>query len=36
MDTEGFGCTDQNLNNDSKLALLSMILSSYFIYNGMG
>jgi hypothetical protein len=36
MDTEGFGGIEENINHDSKITLLSMLLSSFFIYNGVG
>jgi hypothetical protein len=36
MDTEGYGGTAENINYDSKIQLLAMLLSSYFIFNGVG
>lgn len=36
MDTEGFGGTEENLNHDSKITLLALLISSFFIYNGVG
>ena len=36
MDSEGFGGTGENTNHDSKITLLAMLLSSFFIYNGVG
>jgi hypothetical protein len=36
VDTEGFGGIEENQNHDSKIFLLAILLSSYFIYNSMG
>jgi len=36
MDTEGTGATDQRDNYDTQVFMLSMLLSSYFIYNSVG
>jgi len=36
IDTEGFGGIEENQNHDSKIFLLAILLSSYFIYNSMG
>ena len=36
MDTEGIGATDQHENHDSKIFLLALLMSSYFIYNSVG
>lgn len=36
VDTEGFGGIEENQNHDSRVFLLAILLSSYFIYNSMG
>lgn len=36
MDSEGIGATDQHDNYDTKIFMLAMLLSSYFIYNSVG
>ena len=36
MDTEGLNSVDSSNNNDNKLFSLSVMLSSYFIYNSTG
>ena len=36
MDTEGIGATDQEDNYDTKIFMLAMLLSSYFVYNSTG
>lgn len=36
IDTEGFGAFDEDQNHDIKIFTLSVLLSSYFIYNSMG
>lgn len=36
MDTEGLDSVDSNNNIDHKLFALSVMLSSYFIYNSIG
>jgi hypothetical protein len=36
MDTEGIGATDQEENYDTKIFMLAMLLSSYFVYNSLG
>lgn len=36
IDSEGIGAFDEDDNHDSKIFLLALLLSSYFIYNSMG
>lgn len=36
IDSEGIGAFDEDENHDTKIFLLAMLLSSYFIYNSMG
>ncbi len=36
IDSEGIGAFDEDENHDSKIFLLALLLSSYFIYNSMG
>ena len=36
IDTEGIGATDEDHNHDNKIMTLSILLSSYFLYNSMG
>jgi len=36
IDSEGFGGIEESNNHDSKIFLLSLLLSSYFIYNSVG
>lgn len=36
IDSEGIGAMDEDENHDSKIFLLALLLSSYFIYNSMG
>ena len=36
MDTEGLDSVDRNSNTDTKLFTLSVLLSSYFIFNSVG
>lgn len=36
IDTEGFGGMDEDINHDSRIFLLSLLLSTYFIYNSVG
>ena len=36
MDTEGIGSFEKNQTHDAKIFSLSVLLSSYFIYNSMG
>ena len=36
IDTEGLGSMDVNKNQDSMIILLSILISSYFIYNTIG
>ncbi len=36
IDSEGLGGFDEDHNHDTKIFLLALLLSSYFIYNSMG
>ena len=36
IDTEGFGALDEDSNHDIRIFTLSILLSSYFIYNSIG
>jgi hypothetical protein len=36
MDTEGLGSTSRSETHDSRMFALSILLSSYFIYNSRG
>lgn len=36
MDTEGLGGMDENKNHDTQIFILSILLSSQFIYNSKG
>jgi hypothetical protein len=36
VDCEGFGGMDENANHDTRIFLISILLSSYFIYNSIG
>jgi len=36
IDTEGIGSTDEESNHDTKIFTLSILLSSYFLYNSVG
>lgn len=36
LDSEGFGAFDENIEHDYKIFTLSMLLSSYLIYNSVG
>jgi len=36
IDSEGLGSVEVNKNQDSMIVLLSMLISSYFIYNTVG
>ncbi len=36
MDTEGLGSLEEGEQNDTKIFLMAMLLSSYFIYNSVG
>lgn len=36
IDTEGFGGMNEDLNHDSRIFLLSLLFSTYFIYNSVG
>lgn len=36
IDTEGFGGIEEGENHDSRIFLLAILLSSFFIYNSMG
>jgi len=36
IDTEGIGAFNEDENHDTRIFLLALLLSSYFIYNSMG
>jgi hypothetical protein len=36
VDSEGLGAFDEDTNHDTKIFLLAMLLSSYFVYNSVG
>lgn len=36
VDSEGIGAFNEDQNHDTRIFLLTMLLSSYFIYNSMG
>jgi hypothetical protein len=36
IDSEGIGAFDEEENHDTKIFLLALLLSSYFIYNSVG
>jgi hypothetical protein len=36
IDTEGIGAYDSEENSDTKIFLLALLLSSFFIYNSVG
>ena len=36
IDTEGFGARDEDSNHDIRIFTLSILLSSYFVYNSLG
>ena len=36
IDTEGFGALDEDSNHDIRIFTLSILLSSYFVYNSLG
>lgn len=36
MDTEGLGSLEEGENSDTKVFLMALLLSSYFIYNSVG
>ena len=36
IDSEGIGALDEDKNHDTRIFLLALLLSSYFIYNSMG
>jgi hypothetical protein len=36
LDTEGMGALDEDSNHDVRIFSLSILLSSYFIYNSVG
>ena len=36
LDTEGFGAYDEDVNHDTKIFTLAILLSSYFVYNSVG
>ena len=36
VDSEGIGAFDEDVNHDTKIFLLALLLSSSFIFNSMG
>lgn len=36
IDSEGIGAFNEDENHDTRIFLLALLLSSYFIYNSMG
>ena len=36
VDSEGIGAFDEDENHDTKIFLLALLLSSFFVYNSMG
>ena len=36
VDSEGIGAFNEDANHDTRIFLLSLLLSSYFVYNSMG
>lgn len=36
IDSEGIGSIDEDENHDTKIFLLALLLSSFFIYNSIG
>lgn len=36
IDSEGMGSVSEDTNHDTRIFLLSLLLSSYFIYNSVG
>ena len=36
VDSEGIGAFNEDENHDTRIFLLALLLSSYFIYNSMG
>lgn len=36
MDTEGLGSLEEGEQTDTKIFLMAMLLSSYFVYNSVG
>lgn len=36
IDSEGIGAFDEDENHDTKIFLLALLLSTYFVYNSMG
>jgi hypothetical protein len=36
VDSEGIGAFNEDQNHDTRIFLLALLLSSYFIYNSMG
>ncbi len=36
IDSEGIGACSEDQNHDTRIFLLALLLSSYFIYNSMG
>ena len=36
IDSEGIGALDEDENHDTKIFLLALLLSSFFIYNSIG
>jgi hypothetical protein len=36
VDSEGIGAFNEDQNHDTRIFLLALLLSSYFVYNSMG
>lgn len=36
IDSEGIGAFNEDQNHDTRIFLLALLLSSYFVYNSMG
>ena len=36
VDSEGIGAFNEDANHDTRIFLLALLLSSYFVYNSMG
>ena len=36
VDSEGIGAFNEDSNHDTRIFLLALLISSYFIYNSMG
>ena len=36
MDSEGLGAITEDQNHDTRIFMLALLLSSFFIYNSMG